>query len=36
MKLGINPINIAPLSLQNDIDKILFPFGEPDLEQGPN
>jgi hypothetical protein len=34
-KLGINPINIAPLSLQNNIDKILFPFGEPDLDQGP-
>ena len=34
-KLGINPINIAPISLQQNIDKILFPFGEPDLNQGP-
>lgn len=34
-KLGINPLNIAPLSWQKNIDKILFPFGEPDLSQGP-
>lgn len=34
-KLGINPLNIAPLSWQKNIDKILFPFGEPDLNQGP-
>lgn len=34
-RLGVNPINIAPLSWQKNIDKILFPFGEPDLNQGP-
>ncbi len=34
-RLGINPLNIAPLSWQKNIDKILFPFGEPDLNQGP-
>ena len=34
-RLGVNPINIAPLSWQKNIDKILFPFGEPDLAQGP-
>jgi len=33
-ELGINPINIAPVGMRDDINKIIFPFGEPDLKQG--
>jgi hypothetical protein len=33
-ELGINPINIAPVGMRDDINKIVFPFGEPDLKQG--
>jgi hypothetical protein len=32
--LGINPINIAPIGMRDSINKIIFPFGEPDLKQG--
>jgi len=33
-ELGVNPINIAPIGAQDFINKIVFPFGEPDLKQG--
>lgn len=32
--LGLNPINMLPKSIQNSLDKIIFPFGEPDMKQG--
>ena len=32
--LGVNPINIAPIGARNIINKIIYPFGEPDLKQG--
>jgi hypothetical protein len=32
--LGVNPINIAPIGMRDSINKIIFPFGEPDLKQG--
>lgn len=33
-ELGVNPINIAPIGMRDGINKIIFPFGEPDLKQG--
>lgn len=33
-ELGVNPINIAPIGMRDTINKIIFPFGEPDLKQG--
>jgi hypothetical protein len=33
-ELGVNPINIAPIGMRDSINKIIFPFGEPDLKQG--
>lgn len=32
--LGVNPINIAPIGMRDGINKIIFPFGEPDLQRG--
>jgi hypothetical protein len=32
--LGFNPINIAPLAMRDTINKIVFPFGEPDMSSG--
>ncbi len=32
--LGANPINIAPIGMRDAINKIVFPFGEPDTKSG--
>ena len=32
--VGANPLDLAPKGLRDTIDKIVFPFGEPDLRSG--
>lgn len=33
-KLGVNPINLLPFGMRDQVNKVLFPFGMPNTEEG--